>query len=270
MNRYKITGLLLAWLIFGLLHTFVLSQYIDLNISVLLVHSLVHGVLFFALSLLLNAVIVYGNFSTLPSFQKMLNYLLLAVLTIGIWFGLGWLLDFLLLGNEAAKIFLKLTAIYIPFGGMLCVIVLQIIVLQQYKYNPDVDDIPENELAEANANSKLAPTEKTEVIERIAVKSNSKIHVLLVGDIYFLASDGDYVMIHTENAKYLKEQTMKYFESHLPENFIRIHRSYIVNSEKISRVELLEKQTYYLILKNNQRIKMSTTGYKALRQKLML
>ncbi|GHT36072.1 hypothetical protein FACS189434_14350 [Bacteroidia bacterium] len=91
-----------------------------------------------------------------------------------------------------------------------------------------------------------------------------------VSDIYLLASDGDYVMIHTENAKYLKEQTMKYFETRLPDNFLRIHRSYIVNSEKISRVELLEKQTYYLILKNNQRIKMSVGGYRVLRQKLGL
>jgi hypothetical protein len=269
MNRYKIAGIFFAWLILGLLHTLILSKYIDLKINVLLFHSLFQSVFFFALSLLLNVVITYGNFSMLPVFQKVINYSVLAIFTVGIWLGFSWLLDFLILGKETAEIFSKLTAIYIPLGLMLYVIILQIIVIQQYKNNPETDD-----LLEADTGYKLASTEKNEekpeILERIAVKSNSKIHVLLVGDICFLASDGDYVMIHTEKSKYLKEQTLKYFESHLPENFIRIHRSFIVNSEKISRVELLEKQNYYLILKNGQRIKMSVAGYKVLRQKLGL
>ncbi|MDR3266975.1 MAG: LytTR family transcriptional regulator DNA-binding domain-containing protein [Tannerella sp.] len=274
MNRYKITGIFFTWLMLGLLHTLVLNQYIDLKISVLLVHSLLRSVIFFVLSLMLNTVINYGNFSTLSFFQKVINYSFLAIFTVVIWLGVGWLLDFLFLGHESAKIFSKLTAIYIPLGLMLYVIVLQIIVIQQYKHKPETDDFLENGISETDASYQLVSAEKTEekieILERIAVKSNSKIHVLLAGDIYFLASDGDYVMIHTENSKYLKEQTMKYFESHLPENFIRIHRSFIVNSEKISRVELLEKQTYYLILKNNQRLKMSAAGYKVLRQKLAL
>jgi hypothetical protein len=258
-----------AWLLVGLLHTLILSQYIDLKISVLLVHSLVRSIIFFALGLALNVVVIYGNFSTLSIWQKIPNFSILAVLTVGIWLGFGRLLDFLLLGNETAKTLSELTVIYIPFGGMLYVIVLQIILIQQYRQAPEKEDFP-TDTDYKPALTEEKSEEKLEILERIAVKSNSKIHVMLAGDIFFLASDGDYVMIHTENAKYLKEQTMKYFESHLPESFIRIHRSYIVNSEKISRVELLEKQTYYLILKNNHRIKMSVAGYKALRRKLAL
>lgn len=269
MNRYKIAGIFFAWLILGLLHTLILSQYVDLKINVLLFRSLFQSVIFFALSLLLNVVITYGNFSTLPVFQKVINYSVLAIFTVGIWLGAGWLLDFLIFGEVTAKTFSKLTAIYIPLGLMLYIIVLQIIIIRKYKNAPETDDLQETdtgyELASTEKNE-----EKPEIMERIAVKSNSKIHVLFVGDVYFFASDGDYVMIHTEKSKYLKEQTLKYFESHLPENFIRIHRSFIVNSEKISRVELLEKQTYYLILKNGQRIKMSAAGYKVLRQKLGL
>jgi DNA-binding LytR/AlgR family response regulator len=268
--RLKIAGVFFAWILFGIMHTLVLSQYIDLNTGVLLIHSLMRSVLFFILSLMLYAVINYSDFSTLSVFQKLQNYSFLAVITVGIWFGLSRLFDFLLFGSETAKTFSKLTAIYIPLGGLLYVIVLQIIIILQYKNQPETDDFQDNEISSTDKECKPAQEEKNEISDRIAVKSNSKIHVILADDIYFLSSDGDYVSIHTENSKYLKEQTMKYFEHSLPANFIRIHRSYIVNSEKISRIELLEKQTYYLILKNSQRIKMSVAGYKMLRQKLAL
>jgi hypothetical protein len=274
MNRYRITGIFFAWLIAGLLHALILGQYVDLKISVLLVHSLLRSIIFFALSLVLNTVINYGNFSTLPVFQKVINYSFLSVFTVGIWLGLGWLFDLLFFGIEKMRVFSRLTPVYIFTGLMLYVIVIQTIIIWRYKCEPEADDPPENEIRKTVTDVTPSSSEKIEekpvTLERIAVKSNSKIHVLLADEIYYLASDGDYVMIHTESSKYLKEQTMKYFENHLPDNFIRTHRSFIVNTEKISRVELLEKQTYYLILKNNRRIKMSTAGYRALRQKLAL
>jgi DNA-binding LytR/AlgR family response regulator len=71
--------------------------------------------------------------------------------------------------------------------------------------------------------------------------------------------------------KYMKEQTMKYFEEHLPTTqFARVHRSCIVNLEAISRIELYEKQSQQLTLKNGHQIKTSQAGYKLLRQKLNL
>jgi hypothetical protein len=274
MNRYRVTGIFFAWLTVGLLHALILSRYVDFKISVLLVHSLLRSIIFFVLSLILNTVINYGNFSTLSVFQKVVNYSFLSILTVGIWLGVGGLSDLLFFGVEKAKVFSRLTPVYIFIGCMLYVIVVQTVIIRRYKHAPDTDDFPENEIPGTGTNSELSSLEKTEgkleILERIAVRSSSKIHVLLAGEIYYLSSDGDYVMIHTENSKYLKEQTMKYFENHLPDNFIRTHRSFIVNTEKISRVELLEKQTYYLILKNNRRIKMSVAGYKALRQKLAL
>ena len=107
--------------------------------------------------------------------------------------------------------------------------------------------------------------------ERIAVKSGTKIHVVLIPDILYLQADGDYVQIFTRDGKYLKEQTMKYFDEHLPENqFVRVHRSVIVNVEMISRIELYEKQNQLLTLKNGQQIKTSPAGYKALRMALNL
>ena len=66
-------------------------------------------------------------------------------------------------------------------------------------------------------------------------------HVIFVSDILYFQSDGDYVQIITSHNKYLKEETMKYFEANLPTaRFVRVHRSYIVNVEKILRIETYE------------------------------
>ncbi|WP_320052115.1 LytTR family transcriptional regulator DNA-binding domain-containing protein [uncultured Acetobacteroides sp.] len=113
--------------------------------------------------------------------------------------------------------------------------------------------------------------EKTEILQRIAVKSGSKIEVIAASDIVFLESEGDYVMIHTKTGKFLKEKTMKYFEQHLdPDTFIRIHRSSIININEISRIELFEKESYIVKLKSGDQVKASNSGYKALKDALKL
>ena len=64
---------------------------------------------------------------------------------------------------------------------------------------------------------------------------------------------------------------MKYFEQHLdPDTFIRIHRSYIININEISRIELFEKENYIVKLKNGDQVKASSSGYKALKDALKL
>lgn len=112
---------------------------------------------------------------------------------------------------------------------------------------------------------------KTEILQRIAVKSGSKIEIIAVGDIIYLESEGDYVMIHTKTGKFLKEKTMKYFEQHLDrDTFIRVHRSYIININEISRIELFEKESYIIKLKSGEQVKASSSGYKALKDALKL
>jgi len=113
--------------------------------------------------------------------------------------------------------------------------------------------------------------ENPEYLQRIAVKSRHKVSVVPVDDIIFLEAEGDYVMIHTKENKHLKEKTMKYFETHLdPDRFIRVHRSSIVNADHIHRLELYDKESYMVILKNNVSVKASSTGYKLLKEKLNL
>ena len=114
-----------------------------------------------------------------------------------------------------------------------------------------------------------APLQGT--LTRIAVKDRQQIHVIPVNDIDFLEADGDYVKLHTAKKAYLKEKTMKYFEENLPaQQFIRIHRSYIVNVNEVAKIELYEKDSYRVHLKNGEFLKASSSGYKALKAAVSL
>jgi two-component system, LytTR family, response regulator len=108
-----------------------------------------------------------------------------------------------------------------------------------------------------------------EHLQRIAVKSRHKVTVIPVDEIVYLEAEGDYVMIHTREGRHLKEKTMKYFETHLdPAQFIRIHRSFILNAKFIDRIEYYDKENYAVLTKTGAKLKASTSGYKILKQTL--
>jgi hypothetical protein len=213
-------------------------------------------------------VVKFGNFSALTLYQRLVNQIALAVLSIVIWLSLGYVLFYLIFGNELS---LKLIPV-LPVRGLIGLL-LYLIIIQYFKSSVQQNQ-PIEEIQESIINPeerKLKKVSELEMLERVAVKSGTKIHVVLVSDILYLQADGDYVQIFTGTGKYLKEQTMRYFEEHLPENqFVRVHRSIIVNVEMISRIELYEKQNQLLTLKNGQQIKTSPAGYKALRVALKL
>ena len=103
-------------------------------------------------------------------------------------------------------------------------------------------------------------------LTRIAVKYHQQILVIPISDINYIEANGDYVKLHTAKHAYLKEKTMKYFEENLPaQQFIRVHRSYIVNVNEIVKIELYEKESYRVYLKNGETLKASSSGYKALK-----
>jgi len=110
------------------------------------------------------------------------------------------------------------------------------------------------------------PDFKPPIIDRITVRIGHKIKIIPIEHIIYIKADGDYISIHTDEGKWLKEQTMNYTEDCLPaQRFVRIHRSYIVNVHQISRIERYgEKQL--VVLHNNEKIKISATRYQLLRQ----
>jgi two-component system, LytTR family, response regulator len=110
---------------------------------------------------------------------------------------------------------------------------------------------------------------KPQNIDRIVVKAGSKIHVIPIDEVEQLEAQDDYVMIHSASGRFLKKETMAYYEQHLPEDrFIRIHRSHIVNISQIQRMEQYGKESYMLVLKNGNQVSVSKHRIKDLKKEL--
>lgn len=108
-----------------------------------------------------------------------------------------------------------------------------------------------------------------EPLNRIVVKTGKAIQVVPIEQIEMIEASDDYVSIYTNQERFVKKQTMKYFEERLnPNTFIRTHRSYIVNITQIASIELYEKDSYIGILRNGNKVKISASGYKELKEKL--
>ena len=111
--------------------------------------------------------------------------------------------------------------------------------------------------------------ESAEIIRRIVVKTGSKINIVSVDKIKYLEAMDDYVKIYTEEGKYLKQNTMKHYESYLPQDdFLRVHRSYIVRIKEISRLELIGKESHIALLHDGTELSVSRSGYKRLKEVL--
>lgn len=127
------------------------------------------------------------------------------------------------------------------------------------------------ELRQIECREDKALPEEAECIDRITVKDGTHIHLIRTDELLYIQACGDYVTLVTPSGQYVKEQTMKYFDAHLPSaGFVRVHRSTIVNVTQISRVELFGKENYQLSLKNGVRLKVSNSGYKLLKERLEL
>ena len=111
--------------------------------------------------------------------------------------------------------------------------------------------------------------DSVEEIDRIVVRLGSRIVIIPRDTIYYIEAADDYVMIYSSQGNHLKEKTMKYFEAHLPSgDFIRIHRSHIVNISQIVSIDLYGKDTHLVVLKCGAKLKASAEGYKRLREVL--
>jgi two-component system LytT family response regulator len=114
-----------------------------------------------------------------------------------------------------------------------------------------------------------AVTEAEGYLTRIVFRKGAGIKIIPLNLISYLASEDDYVMIYYSEGKALKPKTMKYYEDHLPPSlFMRVHRSFMVNIEQITRLEPYSKDNYVAVLKSGEKIPVSRTGYKMLREKL--
>lgn len=110
---------------------------------------------------------------------------------------------------------------------------------------------------------------ENESLDRIVVKTGNKIQILSLKQIYHFEAQDDYVAIHCEQGKFLKLMRMKSLENGLPDgDFVRIHRSHIVNVKHIEKLELYEKDSYLLYLKSGKNLPVSRSGHARLKEVL--
>jgi two-component system LytT family response regulator len=111
--------------------------------------------------------------------------------------------------------------------------------------------------------------ESASPVSRIVVRKGNSINLIPVENIRFVEAQDDYVMIHHISGKALKPQTMKFFEDNLPKtDFVRIHRSYIVKVGEINKIEPYGKENHVAVLRSGDKLPVSRSGYKLLKDEL--
>lgn len=101
---------------------------------------------------------------------------------------------------------------------------------------------------------------------RVVIKEGGNIRIIPVHEIQYIEAYDDYVKIFTVKEMFLKKKTMGFYEQSLnADQFVRVHRSYIIQLNQLTRIEPLEKDTHLALLKSGAKIPLSKTGYAKLK-----
>jgi two-component system LytT family response regulator len=104
--------------------------------------------------------------------------------------------------------------------------------------------------------------------ERILVRDGVAVHVIPATTIDYLEAQDDYVAIHAAGTTWLKTTTLARLAADLdPERFVQIHRSYLLNLDRLNKVEQLAKDSRVAILKDGRELPMSRAGYARLKER---
>jgi two-component system LytT family response regulator len=132
--------------------------------------------------------------------------------------------------------------------------------VRQRRASPGVPDLPALRAAARPPGTPL---------ERVVIRDGAHVHVVPVGRIDYVEAQDDYVAIHAAGKSLLKDQTLGDLEAQLDARlFVRIHRSYLLNIERLSRVELYAKDSRIAILGDGTKLPVSRAGYQRLQRLL--
>jgi len=100
----------------------------------------------------------------------------------------------------------------------------------------------------------------------VVVKDGTRVQIIPIAKLDFAEAQDDYISLASQGKKYLKQQTISSLEASLnPRNFLRIHRSYLVNVERVSKLEPYTRDSHIVILNDGTRLPVSRSGYGRLR-----
>jgi two-component system LytT family response regulator len=106
-------------------------------------------------------------------------------------------------------------------------------------------------------------------LERILIRDGSKVHIIPSEKIDYIKAQDDYVSIKADGRSFLKQARLSALEEQLdPQKFIRIHRSFILNIDRLSKIEPYAKDSRVAILTDGTRLQVSRAGYAKLKEQL--
>jgi two-component system LytT family response regulator len=113
-------------------------------------------------------------------------------------------------------------------------------------------------------NAAQAPGHKA---ERVVVRDGTKVHLIPVNQLDYAEAQDDYVALHSGGKSYLKQQTISSLEESLDRTkFVRVHRSFLINLERVAKIEPYTKDTRLAVLADGARIPVSRAGYLRLKE----
>lgn len=106
-------------------------------------------------------------------------------------------------------------------------------------------------------------------LERILIRSGSKVEVIPVGSIDYIRARDDYVGVVVRGRERLKQQTLADLEGQLdPGRFVRIHRSTLLNIDRLAGLDLASRNSHVAVLKDGTQLAVSRNGYARLSELL--
>jgi len=106
-------------------------------------------------------------------------------------------------------------------------------------------------------------------MERLLVKDGAKVTVIPIDQVDYLEAQDDYVEIHAQGKTWLKNETLAELAEGLdPERFVRVHRSFVLNLERLARLEPYAKDSRVAVLHDGRQLPVSRAGYARLRERM--
>jgi len=118
--------------------------------------------------------------------------------------------------------------------------------------------------------TELSGTAKSDwPLNRIVVKDGTKVSFIPLASLDYIQAQDDYVLLKTPEKAYLKQQTLTSLEQRLDHGrFLRIHRSFIIQLDRLVRLEQTETESWIAVLKCGARLPVSKSGYARLKESI--
>ena len=104
---------------------------------------------------------------------------------------------------------------------------------------------------------------------RVVVKTGNKVQIIPMHDIHYFEADDDFVKVVTAEGSFLKKKTLTFYEQTLdPQQFVRVHRSFLLHIGQVTKIEPYLKETHLAVLRSGKKIPVSKSGYVRLKETL--